>query len=200
MTHFRPTTFIAIAALVIGCAPRDEHPGGDGVTISEQGGRAVFDVDGQRVVIDVPPGAVEQPTTFSASLSQVTAPGILGPVFELGPSGLRFERPVIVYLPSPDDGAGAVLLKHRLVTKPSGGAWERLSPKTSPPDMVAGVAMHFSLFGVVADPESIGRIGPETGTEFDAGSVTLTTSRTVDVRSMTVAEGGLQFLLRSAEC
>jgi hypothetical protein len=104
-----------------------------------------------RAHIDVPPGALEVPTTIT--MARVDAPPEIaeyepiGPVYDFGPSGLQFAAPVFVQLrpgPLPEGVGWDQVSLYSL----SGGVIEELANVTvdASAGTVTGLTTHFSVF------------------------------------------------------
>lgn len=65
--------------------------GGSGEVVIGTGGGPVTSDDG-RVVLDIPAGALRAPTTIRISRAAMSAPGAVGPVYEISPPGLTLAR------------------------------------------------------------------------------------------------------------
>lgn len=103
------------------------------------------------VTIDVPAGAVAAETEFS--IQSVTAPTlpegveIVGNAYELGPSGVEFQKPVRVTLPFP---AGVDASEHVMIRLPTGKAdWVAAGAPTQGATSVAGFMRGFSIIANV---------------------------------------------------
>lgn len=145
---------------------------GDDVSVSqlvlpEEGG-FVCTLD-DRAHIDIPPGALEVPTTIT--MARVDAPAEIaefqpiGPVYDFGPSGTQFGGPVFVQLrpgPLPEGVGWDQLSLYSL----SDGAIEELANVTvdAAEGTITGVTTHFSVFFVSAlgpsQPRGISVGGP----------------------------------------
>lgn len=110
-----------------------------GSVIGPAGGQ-VTTIDGHR--IDIPPGALANPTTITINAAGSFSPpsGWLtadGGSFELGPDGQKFAKPVLFTMPLPVQRPGAVLFRWE------GSAWKSIGGTIS----LDGLTLSASLTG-----------------------------------------------------
>jgi hypothetical protein len=118
--------------------------GGDGVISSSarlgpEGGTLVLG----ELRVDVPPGALSEARELTAR-RRPTPLGALGPWFELGPSGLRFARPIEISIRASDSFAA----EHPAVFTATGDELLALLPPRTVDGRVLGTVSHLSPFGL----------------------------------------------------
>ncbi|MBI4917526.1 MAG: hypothetical protein HY825_16925 [Acidobacteria bacterium] len=171
-----------VLLLVAATCGRDSAPtGGPGasgsVTIGHDGGRVEFGA----LSLEVPAGALEEPTAITVRQLEDAPWGTIGPAFDFGPDGLTFAVPsrlTITFdeleLPAGTDAeslAVRVLEDGRWV--PLGGGEVDAGGGT-----VSALVSHFSVFGVAADPAAEGG----AGTRWEANGVVAESSAEVAAR------------------
>jgi hypothetical protein len=112
---------------------------------------ATFQSADQKIEVTIPPGALTHRVLLTARLADTIAPGALGPVYELEPSGTLFKTPVTVtYHFDPASLGGLPAADLRLATL-SGSGWVTLASAKYDPvaHTVSGTTSHFSTFGVI---------------------------------------------------
>lgn len=152
------------------CKPHKKHQDcGDATASIDVDGGVVETESG--VTLTIPFGAVDEPTTVTITMTDQSAPGATSPVYEFGPEGIVFAKPVTVTLPLPHGATDATMYWSRY------GSSTEFDPIGGTIDPVAGTitasTFHFSL----------GYVGQPSGTRSvnGGGSVTWISASSYDI-------------------
>lgn len=123
-------------------APPDPNEGRtfSGVVTPSEGGTVV--TDGETLTVEVPAGAVDGETTVTVSVLPA-ADGAATSVYELGPDGTTFHRPVTIgirYDDEPESGLRAVMAWR------DGSEWRVIPGSRLVDGRLVGATRHFSQF------------------------------------------------------
>ena len=161
MVNERRLRFVFILGLAVlaACSKKNDvsqvnntYDGLPTVTINSDGGQLAGD---HGLVVDVPPGAVDQETTLAGgAIDGAKAPPLptdvasLGFVFALEPHGQTFQKPVTITIPFATQGAAM-----KLYTAAPDGAWTEVAGAAPQGTALRAQVAHFSFFVVVSqDP------------------------------------------------
>jgi hypothetical protein len=128
-------------------AASDGQPDGapDGqATIGPSGG-VVTSTDG-RLRIEISPGALSEPREITIEPATGVPAGSVGPAYELGPSGLTFDQPVVLSFKYDPSGPSPAALRVGTVSE------DQWTPLTAPivdvgQQRITALTAHFSVFG-----------------------------------------------------
>jgi hypothetical protein len=172
---------------------------GDTAVIGSAGGTLITKQPRRTIRLDVPAGALGEPTQITVKEAEEPMEGALGRAFHLEPSGLKFAKPIQVKL-AYDAGAHPLVLdrKLRLATY-QGASWQVLPDVVAGQGDVGGEVQHFSLFAVVE--QETGRVYRThgTGEHFSAGDVVMETSTTIQLDALVVWDTAVMFQLQVPE-
>lgn len=169
------------------------------VAIGSEGGVAEFWMGDEVVKIEIPPGALSEPISMTVREHPDLVPGMVGKVYDIGPSGTTFREPVTVSVSyaARDNPKWPLKPRYRLAAQSGNDPWELLPVGTEDADEIRGQTKHFSLFGVVLEPDSMGRISNQRGTSFSIGSVEIKSSDAIHLQVMSVTAATLRYLITS---
>jgi hypothetical protein len=119
------------------------------------GGEATFVIADRRLAVDVPPAALASKIALTASVRLDPPPGHIGPVFEFGPSGTRFRKPVTLRVAPPPLPSGLSFADLAWAAEEN-GRWTRLPTRPGPGGTLEGETMHFSTFALVSNCHDAG--------------------------------------------
>lgn len=147
---------LLLTLVAAGCAPDmgaepvwpDLNEGRSFTTVvtPEEGGALV--TDEATLEVRVPPGAVDGATTLTVTVRPGEG-GSLTSVYELGPEGITFARPVTVSL---DFGADAPSGQRVVLAWADGDTWRAIPGSRATDDRIVGATRHFSRFAGRAVP------------------------------------------------
>ncbi len=161
------------ALALVGCQRDDQHLAKASIGI--EGGTLAYRADGLAVVVEVPSGALAEATELTIDPHRQRAVGAIGPMYDLGPSGLTFRKPVKVTLVHRADDLRLVRPARLALATRSSGSWQILPVAEAEPKGTAGWTTHFSPFAtVLAEPnEDLELLGEHTGRTFSVPGFTL---------------------------
>lgn len=163
---------LAAFALAAACSPAaDERPVTTAI-VGASGGKAVS-ANG-RLKIQVPPGALVSSMTLTIQQIDAPAPGAVGHVFEVGPTGTTFSQPVTLTLRFTEEDLGGGSPYDLRIATFARGAWQAVESIVNPSTSVAAAQItHLSPWTLVLgpgfDPTGTGGTGGGDGTDLDAG-------------------------------
>jgi hypothetical protein len=157
----------ACAALSCGSpAPSSGHAVTRVVIGAAMGGTAA--IPGGHFKVQIPPSALKQDTAITIQQIDPPVAGNLGPVYEVGPTGTLFQRPVTLTFSFAGVQLGGADPMTLHVATFSGGAWV---PVTSAVDsgssLVTGQITHLSPWTLIVYTSSVLPPEPEAGTGGD---------------------------------
>ena len=164
---------VAILALAVAasCTPPPAVPELPPVAVRIGPAGGTVTSDDERLALTIPPGALEEPITFTIDVVPDGVGGALGAVYEIGPSGTRFAVPARARVVVGAE-AGARPLDELYVATVEDGAWLALEDPAVDEDAraVAGDVHHLSRFGLgpagtVLFPEDDGGTAADGGPE-----------------------------------
>ena len=155
--------FSALGAAGCKSKPSEPQPGPAPVEVGPEGGSVDVPLDsGGKLSIVVPAGALDEVVQLTAGVMANPPAGAVGPVFELGPHGTKFAKPVMVRFTPGKDSVPATLGPSTLrVATFADGRWEFLPTNHPGLGVIEGATSHFSVFGLVAPCHVAG-----VGTDF----------------------------------
>lgn len=152
------------------CKPHKKHQDCGDVTASIGVSGGTVETE-SGVALTIPFGAVDESTTITITMTDEGAPGATSPVYEFGPEGIVFAKPVTVTLPLPPGVTDAAMYWSRY------GSTTEFDPIGGTIDLAAGTitasTFHFSL----------GYVGQPSGTRAvnGGGSVTWISASSYDI-------------------
>jgi len=131
---------VVAVVLQAGCAGPEAVQGNkaaerSGTLIGPAGGTIELH-DGDRLVsVVVPPDALVGFLFITVERTVDEVPGALGSTYDIGPSGTRFDKPVLVTITSSERGRTPLQPRYRLATRSSdeNSNWELLEPAARTP-------------------------------------------------------------------
>jgi len=151
----------------------DDSSGGSGQSASQTVSKEVSaasggTVEGPGVKLVIPPGALSQDTTISIAVQDKAGyPGadtVASSVFEMGPDGLQFTKPVSLSIEF--DGSNPPANATPKLAVLEGSDWKALADSAVSGSTVTAKTTHFSTFAVVWT--SSGQVGGTCGDDFMA--------------------------------
>jgi hypothetical protein len=146
---------LASLAVACGASRAGSGDGANAHTAADAGPLAIGPDGGSTqsdgVVVTIPPGAVTQSFTVTITPVAAPAPGAIGQVFDIGPTGTQFELPVRIGLPAESvELAGLSSAEVALCTVVDGG-WQALPGHfvDSNAVTVGGTTTHLSPYALV---------------------------------------------------
>jgi hypothetical protein len=139
--------------------------------------------DGQQLEVIIPEGALAAPIDLSLAPAPRSGQPVLGAVWDIGPSGTRFNTPVTVAITLPPRYLPIVAASRPVVATRNGDEWIPLDdPETSGSGSTfTGQTTHFSEFAVVEAAEGVSsRVVGVATSALDAGGVSLDVSTPFD--------------------
>lgn len=133
--------------------PPDSADGGGEVLQATLGpGGGVLSLADGRVSLTVPAGALAEPTTLTLQPATLVPSEAIGPVFEIGPSGLTFKEPVVLSFAYEEAALGDVPASAlRVSTVGPDGGWlpVSLAHLDAANRRVSGMITHLTPYGLM---------------------------------------------------
>jgi hypothetical protein len=166
--------WLAAACAGLSCgspAPSNGHPVTSRLITATNGGTAA--TPNGKLKVTIPPGALQRDT--SITIQQIDSPGSgsIGPVYEIGPTGTLFQRPVTLAFSFSGLSLGGADPTTLHVATYAGGTWV---PVTSQVDrassLVTGQITHLSQWTLIVYTSSVLPPEPDasTGGDMDGGA------------------------------
>ncbi len=115
-------------------------------------GGAIASTDGQLALV-IPAGAVSGDVTVTVAPAEAPASGAVGEVYEIGPTGTQFAKPVVLTLKYGTASLGSTSPSLLRVATYAGGAWQLLPGAVVDTNAktVSGLTTHLSPYAIVAE-------------------------------------------------
>jgi hypothetical protein len=163
-----------------------------GAIIATDIGQAGGTVGADGVTVSIPAGALTSAVPITIQLSAAPGPdGTVSQVFEIGPTGTSFAKPVTIAFDYTDSELSGLPPSDFAVETPtadSGASWTPLSKILVDVDAhtIAGQTTHLSPYALVEQP--VGFVAPTMGSMADSGACT----NACDAGLTQCASGGVQ--------
>src|SRR6266540_1190787 len=145
---------VILVGLVASCGGGTPTPSGGGMAMKVVGttGGAIASTDGQLALV-IPAGAVSGDVTVTVAPAEAPASGAVGEVYEIGPTGTQFAKPVVLTLKYGTASLGSTSPSLLRVATYAGGAWQLLPGAVVDTNAktVSGLTTHLSPYAIVAE-------------------------------------------------
>ena len=121
-----------------------------GAVVGAGGGALGGVSNGSGIAVTIPAGALSGTLTITASPVASPASSVIGPVWDMEPSGTRFLRPVTLTLPFTAAELGGAAPTSFTLSTLVAGTWENTSAPNvdTTASTISGTTFHFSQFGL----------------------------------------------------